>query len=563
VYHVIDAADFPMSLIPNLQQAFSLSPLRTQNRRAKHQKYVKGRIAEVSFIITRSDLLAPRKEQVDALMPYLTEVLRDALGRSNEKARLGNIKCVSAKRGWWTKDVKETIWKRGGGGWMVGKVNVGKSNLFEVVFPKGRNHHGPPNIDQIREEQHKHAVLTAAKQMFEQQSSKQSPADTADPKEQQTRQSSSTLTAKSDDDTNFKSEFDAITREEDWAENDEAAESDKGQPSVVENPPTESFVDNQIDTVDETDQIDDPNRALSEDQLDDFEGVSLLPPLQPEMMYPVMPIISSLPGTTAAPIRVPFGNGRGELIDLPGLQRTLLEDFVKPEHRKEIVMQQRISPPRIVLKPGQSLLLGGNLIRITPQLPENDPNLVFMVHPFVPLDAHVTSNGKAEEIQSGKRETGIRVIADASAQDRIASAGRFPLKWDVTRKQAGPLTRKDSVALKPEKLPFIVYSTDILIEGCGWVEITAQIRRRSFEESAHRVRNNPFLDPQQANPFPQVEVFSPEGKFIGQRIPMQAWLMGGQVPKPKSQRTQRPRQSIKSAKARLRSQPKTGAAPAS
>ena len=53
----------------------------------------------MSFIITRSDLLAPKKEQVDSLMPYIVEVLRDALGGTGENVRLGNVRCVSAKRG--------------------------------------------------------------------------------------------------------------------------------------------------------------------------------------------------------------------------------------------------------------------------------------------------------------------------------------------------------------------------------------------------------------------------------------------------------------------------------
>ncbi|KAG4431243.1 hypothetical protein IFR05_013265, partial [Cadophora sp. M221] len=138
VYHVIDAADFPMSLVPGLQKLLHTTPQRSLNRRSKTGRFYHGRKTEVSFIITRSDLLAPLKTQVDSLMPYLREVLRDALGRSAKDVRLGNVRCVSAKQAWWTKELKEDIWKRGGAGWMVGKVNVGKSQLFHDVFPKGR-----------------------------------------------------------------------------------------------------------------------------------------------------------------------------------------------------------------------------------------------------------------------------------------------------------------------------------------------------------------------------------------------------------------------------------------
>jgi len=66
------------------------------------------------------------------MMPYLTTVLRDALGRSGKDVRLGNVRCVSAIRGWWTPTLKEEIFKRGGGGWMVGKVNVGKSQFLTL-----------------------------------------------------------------------------------------------------------------------------------------------------------------------------------------------------------------------------------------------------------------------------------------------------------------------------------------------------------------------------------------------------------------------------------------------
>src|SRR5436305_10218421 len=144
VYHVLDAADFPLSLIPSIYRRLSLAKPRTQNRRSQHKFSSRPTI---SFIITRSDLLAPTKEMVDSLMPYFQSVLRTALGRHAEDIRLGNVHLVSSKRGWWTREIKESIWKRGGGSWMVGKVNVGKSNLFEVLFPKGSTDRTPSYAD--------------------------------------------------------------------------------------------------------------------------------------------------------------------------------------------------------------------------------------------------------------------------------------------------------------------------------------------------------------------------------------------------------------------------------
>lgn len=438
--------------------------MRTQNRRSKHKEYSHGRVADVSFVITRSDLLAPTKPQVDSLMPYLVEVLRDALGRAGQNVRLGNVRCVSSRRGWWTKEVKEKIWERGGAGWMVGKVNVGKSNLFEVVFPKGRNN---VNIAKIRN--------AAARDAF-------GPIPDADQAEDQPQH-----------------------------------QDDELPPLVDEN--------------------------------------SLLPAPQKETAYPVMPIISSLPGTTASPIRIPFGNGRGELIDLPGIARTSLDQYVRAGHRVDLVMKSRITPERLTVKPGQSLLLGGGLIRITP----TTRDLIYLMHPFVPLSTHVTSTPKALAAEAGDYSTGKESILEGGTGQKMKSAGRFSLDWDVTRVQAGPLTRKDAVALKPEQLPFVVWSTDILIEGVGWVEVTAQTRRRQrlFRNDGDigggdalggiLTGGSEIPSAEAEIPYPEIEVVTPDGKSIGVRRPMNAFLLN--KPKQRASDTRsRPRRSMVSVK---------------
>ncbi|KAF2228201.1 hypothetical protein BDZ85DRAFT_178285, partial [Elsinoe ampelina] len=388
IYHVLDAADLPMSLIPSLQQDLRLPRLRTQNRRSKHISHARGRVAEVCFIITRADLLAPKKEQVDTLLPYLRELLRDALGNTGKNVRLGNVKCVSAKRGWWTRAVKEEIWSRGGAGWMVGKVNVGKSSLFEVVFPKGRgaaHSHSPSPSDQ---------GLYALEQA---------------------------------------QRLDALS----------------------------------AGTTITPSDVDDPDEIIISEESD------LLPPPQPERAFPSMPISSALPGTTASPIRVPFGAGKGELIDLPGIARSTLENYVVPSQRSQLIMSSRLSPEQVVVKPGQSLLIGGGLICIT-NPSEKD---VLLAYPFVPLDTHLTSTNKAEELRKGEREIDIPSALAPESKSSIKSAGKMELKWDVTKARAGPLTRKDAVGLKAERLPFVVWSADVVIEGVGWIELVAQRRR--------------------------------------------------------------------------------------
>lgn len=442
IYHVLDAADFPLSVIPNLQQYLSLTPQRPHNRRAKTVKFYRGRRADLSFIITRSDLLAPRKEQVDDLMPYLREVLRDALGYSNSRVRLGNLHCVSAKRGWWTKQLKEDIWARGGGGWLVGKVNVGKSNLFDAIFPKGRSVALP------------------------------------------------------------------------------------------------SLIGRQEDT-----------KAQNRDhRISVFEGKyqenSLLPPAPPETSYPMMPVVSHLPGTTTAPIRLSFGGGKGELVDLPGLPRGSFENFVHDDHKPDLLMEHRISPKQLIIKPGQSLLLGG-LVRITPATPET----IVLAYPFLPIQSCVTSTVKAIEIQTQKKLARISQIAMSDAGGKIALAGTFPLKWDVTKKRAGPLTSSDGVGLNPKILPFMIVSTDILIEGCGWVELVVQVRKGKMKVFGEGEGEREYM---KVEAFPQVDVFSPEGRFIGARRPMNAWLVGGPKPVSLSKRKGRLRRRMGGSKKRAR-----------
>ena len=438
IYHVLDAADFPMSLVPRLNGLLNLSRQRTRNRRSKAGRFIRGRRDEMSFIITRSDLLAPAKEQVDKLMPYLREVLRDALARADKNIRLGNVRCVSAKRGWWTKDLKEEIWNRGGGGWMVGRVNVGKSHLFDSVFPKGRG-----------------------------------------------------LDLRSMDGT------------------DEPAEDDEADHVDEQRLPTET-------------------KAIHADP--ELDPDSLLPPLPLETPYPVMPLVSSLPGTTASPIRHSFGTGKGELVDLPGLSRGGLEDFVRPEHRRQLVMNAHVKPAQLAIKPGQSLLLGG-LIRITHQMRDT----VLLACPFVPLHAHVTSTSKATAIQAQTGPSGVTSIASPGMGDQVRLAGEFSVRWDVTKSRAGPLTSPSAVGLKADRLPFIVLGTDILIEGCGWVELAVQVRRRQLEQAlpfptteaaaAAAAASSSSGENVDGHVYPKVEVYSPRGEFIGQRRPMNAWLL--------------------------------------
>ncbi|KAI9644292.1 Mitochondrial ribosome small subunit biogenesis protein [Ciborinia camelliae] len=468
IYHIIDAADFPMSFIPALTRALNVTPQRSYNRRSKAGKFYSDRKTEVDFVITRSDLLAPTKALVDGMMPYLTSVLRDALGRAGKGVRLGNVRCVSAERGWWTTKLKEDIFERGGGNWMVGKVNVGKSRLFHEVFPKGRG---------------KNEVVVGEPLLMDAQT-------------------------------------DTIVT------NDALSPMVSYKPMAIE--PRE--VENE----------------LPEDESDDT--MSLLPPAQKETAYPSMPLVSSLPGTTASPIRVPFGNGKGELIDLPGISRGELELHVQPAHRNSLVMKTRVKPEQKVMKPGQSLVLGGGLIRITPV----DPDIIMMAYAFTSMDPkpHLTSTEKAIVMQSRGKEPFIDNITLPGTEEKIASAGVFPLRWDVTKARIGPATNSLVDKGKVAQLPFQILSTDLLIEGCGWVELVAQVSKSRLlkAEPAKYDRADDqtwgWADEEAADEmaWPSVEVFTPEGKFIAARRPMNAWMLNAKKP---SKTKARPPRSMK------------------
>ena len=429
----------------------------------------------MSFIITRSDLLAPKKEQVDSLMPYLVQVLRDALGAAGKDIRLGNVRCVSSQRGWWTKEIKEEIRGRGGASWMVGKVNVGKSRLFESVFPKGRTE----GIKYGRPQSH-------------------------------TNNDHSAL--------NLEAQWADVTRS---AESLELGRSDELWP---------------IGRLDER-----------------VEEALLPPPSQPEALFPAMPLVSSVPGTTASPIRLSFGKGKGELIDLPGLFRGDLDAAVRKEHRMDLVMRTRVKPKQQVIKPGQSLLLGG-LIRVTP----TNADVVILAYPFIPLAAHVTSTEKARGIQTQQLESGVDVIIEADTGERMASAGLYPLKWDITKQRSGPLTSPTAVGLSAELLPYRVLATDILIEGCGWIELVAQVRKNQLVSASPSTTqymdavssdNDASASPGEVDATVlEVEVFSPEGKHIGCRRPLNAWRFNGETCLTAHKRRSRPRPSMKGTK---------------
>ena len=246
-----------------------------------------------------------------------------------------------------------------------------------------------------------------------------------------------------------------------------------------------------------------------------------------------------------------------------------------PKHKLDLVMTHRPTVVQHNIKPGQSLLLGGGLVRITPAFNEAGRDTVVLAYPFVPVSAHVTATEKAIGAQLQQRESGIKTILRDGAGEKMASAGIFRLATDVTKGRAGALLR---AGVKMEMLPFRVFATDILIEGVGWVELVCQVRKRRQQP-----QEDPILPPPEYNdalshldeppvapvrcerksqqssddgdfPRPIVEVFTPEGKHVGQRRCMGAWLLWNEGRNTRQQRraanAARPRKPMKGAKKR-------------
>lgn len=204
------------------------------------------------------------------------------------------------------------------------------------------------------------------------------------------------------------------------------------------------------------------------------------------------------------------------MIDLPGLDRGQLEDYVRDEHKRDLIMRKRPKPELLAIKGGQSLLLGGGLIRITPVNPDD----VLMAACFLPLEPHITKTEKAIEMQTEKRPYTGPNIAKEGFSETIKSAGAFDLKWDVTESHLPTSIAKavEDNKTSPPPLPYKVMSADLLVEGCGWIELTVQIRAKALEVSSTDDGAGP-----PRSVLPRVEVFSPNGRHIGSRMPIECW----------------------------------------
>jgi hypothetical protein len=132
IYHLIDAADMPMTLQPQL-----MSYLHNQLPKEKFRNLT------ISYIITRCDLLVHQRGMLSGLESRMKEIIKSALPPNAKLESVGpfrennRLHFVSSRSGWGIGRLKEEVMNRKGGVWFFGGVNTGKSSLIRDLWPEG------------------------------------------------------------------------------------------------------------------------------------------------------------------------------------------------------------------------------------------------------------------------------------------------------------------------------------------------------------------------------------------------------------------------------------------
>ena len=127
IYHLIDAADLPMSLQPGLREHLYRNLSKPLCRQLT-----------VSYIVTRADILMASERQISSLMTYIKKRIKDALPEDERvESMVDKIHVISIRNGWGVGKVKDEIRRRTGGVWIIGGINVGKSRFVKEMWPEG------------------------------------------------------------------------------------------------------------------------------------------------------------------------------------------------------------------------------------------------------------------------------------------------------------------------------------------------------------------------------------------------------------------------------------------
>lgn len=132
IYHLIDAADMPVTLQPQLMSYLH-----------KHLPRNVFRNLTISYIVTRCDLLVHQREMLSGLESRIKEIIKLALPSEAKLESVGpfrennRLHFVSSRSGWGIGRLKEEAASRKGGVWFFGGVNTGKSSLLRDLWPEG------------------------------------------------------------------------------------------------------------------------------------------------------------------------------------------------------------------------------------------------------------------------------------------------------------------------------------------------------------------------------------------------------------------------------------------
>ena len=315
---------------------------------------------------------------------------------------------VSNRNAWDIGNLKEEIAKRTGGVWFVGAVNVGKSSLLSSIWPEdGRPR--PVSLEDAAE----FDIL---------------PAEALE----------------SDEYEEYEPEYEPEpapeTREYKYGEYETVLPSEPSAPVVVP------------ETIDQ---------ILAKVQTPKAPKKVILP-----RYNHVAPLVSDIPGTTAAPIRVSYksvgrgGKYRGEVVDLPGLSRWVgfkdegLMRYIRPGWRRDVIMLERVNAEQHTIKPGQSMIIGG-LYMFTPK----NCNEVVLVYPFTSLPVHVASTAKCHWFLASKDpENALRaLLQDPVAVRMPPGVTERPVLSDEPDSQLE--TTSMSTGVNPVSLLFLTWHT--------------------------------------------------------------------------------------------------------
>ena len=125
IYHLVDAADFPLSLRPGLLRYLHRVLPRSLSRNLT-----------ISYVITRCDILMPKEKQISSYMTYFKSTLKRLIPKEQKlETPTTKVYAISSRTGWEIGALKKEISKRRGGVWFLGAVNVGKSTLLRDIWP--------------------------------------------------------------------------------------------------------------------------------------------------------------------------------------------------------------------------------------------------------------------------------------------------------------------------------------------------------------------------------------------------------------------------------------------